>query len=164
MRYVRPHAQGEWVPALVGQGLPTLRMRTPGGRVSSLLEHPAVVYFFADNCRFCEPARQRLNWLADNLAAGGVRLYAVTFDSTKLGGTFAPSVRVIPLHGKPLTFAFVTRIPLFVRTDTAGVVRLAYVGIPDERVLVVLLGVGQPGRPADHETPTRGGILQARRL
>ncbi|CAA9356235.1 MAG: hypothetical protein AVDCRST_MAG68-4448 [uncultured Gemmatimonadetes bacterium] len=156
-RVVSPSRTGEWRDSIRGTPVGEIPLQDLAG-AEVRVRHPAVLYFFnEEQCEFCPPASQRLN---QHVAAQGtptVPVYAITNNWRMQAGVargFAPGVQVARLTRTVRNLKFVTDIPLVVCTDGSGVIRKAYVGVPDAGVLADLCtwpgagsarGDGSPG-------------------
>ena len=137
VRFVDP-TRGEWHPEIIGKAVGKPPLESQRGD-PILLEHPAMIYFFRMDCAPCENAAHRLAEFAESGRRTDFKIYAITPDRVMIAQS---ALRPLPanivigrlLRGSP-TLTFVRDVPLIVRTDKAGIVVKAYVGIPKRAVL-----------------------------
>lgn len=133
--------EGTWEPRLTGTAVGELPAYGFTGEIAAI-EHPAVLYFFRRDCRFCAPAAQRLDAFLASTSADGLPVFAIT-NEWDLPNTYASSFRsrvnVVRLSRTMPRLSFVEYLPLLVRTDATGSIEAAYVGVPGPEVLAEIL-------------------------
>lgn len=133
---------GEWRTVQSDQRIVGISLLDPAdNRV--VLQHPAVIYFYSDECRYCELTRRRLNKF---VATGGDKLpqvFAITgagvFKPAGIHSRFNPTIQVARLRSRNPSLRFVSDVPMMVRTDSIGRVLLVFVGVAGDRELRTLL-------------------------
>lgn len=133
-------ARGGWRPALEGRGVGELpAMAVSGHEVQ--IQHPALVYFFQTDCSPCAPVVGRLNQFASTRRPGGLPIYALTnsihftADSARV---FSPEIHPVRLRNTTQELNFLQELPMLVRTDAAGLIKAAFVGVPSPEDLLAL--------------------------
>jgi len=146
-RFLATPPRGEWQDQLAGALVGSLPVTDAQGRDLGMA-HPAVLYFYSDNCRFCPPAAAQINSFVASHGTGGLPIYALTnYGRVPSGSTqgFGPSIQVIRLTRTTTNLNFVKEVPLLVRTDAGGRIQRAYVGIADDSVLAAMLAPREAG-------------------
>ena len=126
------HSGGDWQDESRGFRFANVTLTDPDAHAVTL-QHPAVIYFFKEECSPCSDARTRLNAFVHRSVGAGLAVYAITNDSTILRrdeARFGPGIRVARLTKANALLRFFRYIPALVRTDSAGRVLRTYVGIP----------------------------------
>ena len=150
---VAPAPRGEWREQIVGQrvGIPPLESMS-GEEVH--IVHPAIIYFFGEQCRFCEMVVPHLNMFALGAGAGKLPIYAVTngpsVRTSARDPQLAPSIRVARVTRPTPSLHFVTEVPLFVRTNGSGLVERAFVGVAEQDEFMALLQPRETGASEKH--------------
>jgi len=140
--------RGEWRDAAVGINLGQLALVDPLSGDSIDFQHPALLYFFRDDCRFCPHSARRLIRYAGE-AASESRVYAITSDSTADATSVrSAGIQVARLGVGAPALRFVTQVPMFVSTDASGVVHRVFVGIPGRRAWTELIDDSRKSGPA----------------
>ena len=123
---------GQWREDLVGHRIPVLASGDWQG-TQIAVAHPALLYFFTDDCRFCDLARQELNDYSASLADNpGVPVYAIArpdFPDGVPPPRFPKGIRSVRLLSGDASLQFVRQVPIYVRTATDGSILRAYVGV-----------------------------------
>jgi hypothetical protein len=148
--FISPQPAGQWRDRIVGSPVGSLPLEDLAGQPVEL-KHPSVLYFFDRECRFCPPASAQLNAYVAANGTGGVPVYAITNDwdfPQEEARKFSPGVRIVRLTQTVPHLTFVTEIPLLVRTDAAGAVQGAFVGVPQDSVLALLRAPRKAGSAA----------------
>lgn len=138
--FISPTPTGQWRDKIVGSSVGELPLEDLAGNAVKM-RHPSVVYFFSRDCRFCPPASARLNSFVAAHGTAGLPVYAITNEwefPEEEARKFAPGVQVVRLTRTVPQLTFLTEIPLLVRTDAAGSVEGAFVGVPQDSVLARL--------------------------
>lgn len=139
--------EGAWVPEARGAVVEPFQGRDT---VYALVDvrHPALLYFWEANCRFCTPATESLRAFVERTGSGGVAVVALTRDTLvdidRLRA-FGPGIDALRVEGGVPSLGFVTNVPMLVRTRPDGKVESAYVGNPTEAVLRRMLPSRQAG-------------------
>ncbi len=133
--------RGEWQHQLTGIPVGSLPVVNASGDEVQV-SHPAVLYFYSSNCRFCPPAAERINAYLAREGVESLPMYALTnfgqLHSEK-DGPFDSSIRRIRLTRTTRDLTFVEQVPLLVRTSAAGTIERAYVGIAADSILAAIL-------------------------
>lgn len=135
-------SEGRWRESIEGDEVRELPLEDLAGRAVKL-RHPALLYFFDRQCRFCPAASERLNTYLSAHGTSALPVYAITNDwnfTADEARKFAPGVQVVRLTHTVRNLDFVTEIPLLVRTDDTGVIRGAFVGVPRDSSVMARLG------------------------
>lgn len=123
---------GQWREDLVGHRIPVLTSRDWQGTQVEVT-HPALLYFFSDDCHFCDPARQELNEYSTSLPDHrGVPVYALAkpdFPDGLPAPRFHEGIRAVRLLSGDASLQFLRQVPIYVRTATDGSILRAYVGV-----------------------------------
>jgi hypothetical protein len=138
--FISPTPAGQWRNQIVGNRIGELPVEDFSDRAVQL-QHPSILYFFSRECRFCPPASERINAHVAAYGTGGLPVYAITNEwdfPEEEARKFAPGIQVIRLTRTVPHLTFLTEIPLLVRTDAAGAVQGAFVGVPKDSVLAQL--------------------------
>jgi len=149
-RFLGPEREGQWRANLVGASIGPIPVETVDGKAVSV-SHPALLYFFSSNCRFCPPAAERINQYVQARGTGGIPVYAISNNpmlSRVAAAGMSPPIRVLRLKQVTPVLGFVREVPMLVRTNARGGIERAYVGLADEAVLRELtspLGAGAGG-------------------
>lgn len=147
---------GAWQAGPVGTPLTDLPVVDAAGTAVSV-EHPALIYVYASDCRYCTPMEERLARFFSRHGAP-VSLYALApaRDTGRAGAVRQTFQQIQLTRGEP-RLSFVQRVPYLVRTDTAGEVIKAYVGLAEPDVLREMSAPASEYRDANG-----GGIARSR--
>jgi|tagenome__1003787_1003787.scaffolds.fasta_scaffold20988922_12 hypothetical protein len=140
-------SEGRWRESIEGDRVGELPLEDMAGKVVQL-RHPSILFFFDRQCRFCPAASQQLITYVSAHGTAGLPVYAITHEwryPQEEARKFAPGVLVVRLTRTVPNLDFVTDIPLLVRTDAAGVIQHAYVGVPPDSVIARLRGPRRAG-------------------
>lgn len=133
---------GEWRTVQSGQRIVGISLLDPEDH-RVVLQHPAVIYFYADECRYCELIRRRLNKFIATRGQQVPQVFAITGDGAfKPAGAhskFASAIQVARLRSRNPSLRFVSDVPMIVRTDSIGRVLLVFVGVAGDSELRTLL-------------------------
>jgi hypothetical protein len=139
--------EGAWVPEATRAVVEPFQGRDTAYRLVDV-RHPALLYFWGSECRFCNPAGESLRAFVERSGSGGIPVVALTRDTLVDVGrmrAFAPGIRALRIEGGVPSLGFVTDVPMLVRTRADGSVESAYVGNPTEAVLRQMLPSRQAG-------------------
>jgi thiol-disulfide isomerase/thioredoxin len=134
-------ARGEWKNQFAGARLDSLPVVDAQGQ-EIRIAHPALIYFYSSDCKFCPPAAQQINSFVTANGTAGLPVYALTNFGRipqKSAEMFAPSVQVIKLTRTTPRLNFVKQVPLLIRTDAGGRIQRAYLGIAADSILAAMV-------------------------
>jgi hypothetical protein len=146
VRVVSP-PPGAWRPAVTRAVVEPFQGRDTVHQLVDV-RHPALLYFWGADCRFCAPAGESLRIFVERAGSGGIPVVAPTRDTRVDVGrmrAFGPGIRALRIEGGVPSLGFVTDVPMLVRTRPDGSVESAYVGNPTEAVLRQMLPSRQAG-------------------
>jgi len=138
----RVSVRGEWRVTHVGDSLSVTHL-TSTGDSTVMVKHPALLFLFDTDCRYCRPARARIVKYLRTHHSRIVHLYGITRDLQFVKNQ--PTDGPLPYYstaGPNSGLTFVTEVPAFVRTGVQGHVLREYVGIPSADVLDSLFELG----------------------
>jgi thiol-disulfide isomerase/thioredoxin len=138
-RTVRP--KGEWDESLLGHRLESVQLTDHRERGFEL-PHPSVIYFYTEECEYCDVAGQRLKRFVAGIEDNSVPVFAITSQGRMPRSAveaLAPTITVVLLSETNGSMNIVQAVPLIVRTDSAGTIIHAWVGVPDDSSLRSLL-------------------------
>ena len=120
---------GQWRKDLVGHRIPVLSSDNwKGPRIP--VTHPALLYFFTEDCGWCDFARQELNdYFASRTGDLGLPVYAIAkpgFPDSLQAPRFHKGIRSVRLRSGDASLRFVRQVPdvrayCIGRIDSAGV-------------------------------------------
>lgn len=139
--------EGAWERDLAGTPVGELPVFAFNGD-SVPVQHPAILYFFRRDCRFCPPAAERINDFVRTASGSHFPVFAITNEwdlPSASVAEFSPDVRVARLSRTMPRLTFIEYLPLLVRTDASGAIQAAYVGVPGPEVLSEIFASGGAG-------------------
>lgn len=132
---------GAWQDQYIGNEIGVLPLEDAAGNAVSV-SHPALLYFYGPDCRFCPPAQAEMNALAGRPGVAAPPIYAITKAPSLRpyldAHPFHPGVRTARLKHPTRSLSFVRQVPTIVRTTPDGRVDRVYVGVPGKEVVEVL--------------------------
>lgn len=158
--------RGEWRQDFTGENVRRLAVAgLDGGSVE--VRHPSILYFFRADCVYCPEAEEGFLAALDDTVLSRLRVYAITNADTSVLDDYAAgmpgAIRIVVPSGPNPQLRFVDRVPTFLRTDSAGRVVGAYVGIPNDEIVTKLVspdrsagGRSGPGPPEPPAASDRG--------
>jgi hypothetical protein len=149
-RFFSTPVRGEWRPHLVGTMVGALPIVDLDGHEVQLT-HPAAIYFYSQECRFCPPATERLNHYVARYGTPDLSIYAlggIGRPDMDPGVAFGEAIQMVRLTRTVPSLRFVNEVPLLIRTDAYGAIRRAYVGVAADRILADILAPREAGSAA----------------
>lgn len=151
-------SRGEWRSGPQGEPVVGGNLTGPDG-ADAEIEHPALLLFLDDDCRFCTPAENRLAEFVRQRSerrVSSLRIYRLARDPNYPSSADSnPLFPLLTADGANPSLKFVTEVPTFVRTDEDGLVQDAFVGIPDRSILRRLTGARAGDVPASEGNMSR---------
>lgn len=141
---------GEWRPAYTGNFIGEIPLEDRQGRTIEL-RHPAILYFPKSGCHFCILAEEEIRvYVIHRRSSSSVPFYAISNDGPayvdSLNERLTAEVIVAALKRPVSALGFIKDFPMTIRTDPAGRVRHAFVGVAKEEQFDFLYSSTEPAR------------------
>lgn len=138
VRFVADAPRGRWRPELRGHPLGELSIEDVNSSARTLV-HPSILMFVTPECPFCYDAVVELASLRRRGLPDSTRVYVIVRAGREAFRLFLDRIEdrapVLRLSRPSTRLAFVTDVPLTVRTDAAGAIVQAFVGMPNQELL-----------------------------